>query len=117
MPVLPRAAYGDTLPVVKIDRAYKGKGDARMEIGTKFDGLLLFDHAAHVSITIPGLDISKMPSSDIVTERNMKMSFLIARFRDLEITYRGGDYGAVVYSGSASGVEFLNLNPPTPPAK
>ena len=41
------------------------------------------------------------------------MKFLVARFRDLEITYRGGDYGAVIYSGTASGVDF-NLNSPTP---
>lgn len=114
---LPRMAHGDTLPVVKIDRAYRGKGDVRQEIGTKFDGLLLFDHCAHVPITVLGLDISKMPSPDIVTERNMKMNFLVARFHDLEITFRGGDFGAVIYSGTASGVEFLNLNPPTPPAK
>lgn len=66
MAMLPRAAYGDTLPVVKIDRAYKGKGENRLEIGTKVTGLLLFDHCAHVQITIPGLDISKLPSSDIV---------------------------------------------------
>lgn len=116
MAMLPRAAYGDTIPIIKIDRAYKGKGETRMEIGTKVTGMLLFDNCAHVPITISGLDISKFPSPDIVTERNLKMKFLIARFHNLEITYRGGDYGAVVYSGTASGVEFLNLNPSTPPA-
>lgn len=117
MAMLPRAAHGDTLPVVRIDPAYKGKGDNRQEIGGKLGGILLFDHCAHVPITVPGLDISKLPSSDIVTERNMKMNFLIARFRDLEITFRSGDFGAVVYTGKASGVEFINLNPPTTPAK
>ena len=114
---LPRAAHGDTLPVCKIDKAYKGKGDTRQEIGVKVTSLLTFDGCAHVPITIPGLDISKLPSSEVVTERNQRMQFLVARFRDLEITFRGGDFGAVVYSGTASGVEFLNLNPPTAPAK
>ena len=83
MPTLPFAAHGDTLPVIKLDKAYKGKGEARQEIGSKVTA----------------------------------MQFLVARFRDLEITFRGGDFGTVVYSGTASGVEFLNLNPPTPPAK
>ena len=115
--ILPFAAHGDKIPITKIEKAYKGKGENRQEIGTKFDGLLLFDHCAHVPITVLGLDISKMPSPDIVTERNMKMNFLVARFHDLEITFRGGDFGAVIYSGTASGVEFLNLNPPTPPTK
>lgn len=114
---LPHAAHGDTLPIIKAEKAYKGKGDAKQEIGSKITAMLLFDNCSNVPITIPGLDISKLPSPDIVTERNMKMQFLIARFRDLEVTYRGGDYGAVVYSGTASGVEFLNLNPPAPPAK
>lgn len=115
--ILPRAAVGDTLPIVKIDKAYKGKGDARQEIGSKIIAMLLFDNCTHVPITIPGLDSSKLPSSDIVTERNLKLQFLAARFRDLEISFRGGEYGAVVYSGTASGIEFLNLNPPTAPAK
>lgn len=117
MSVLPRAAVGDTLPVCKLEKAYKGKGDARQEIGTKVTGMLPFDHFAHVPIIIPGLDVSKLPSPEIVAERNTKMQLLVARFRDLEITYRGGDFGAVVYSGTATGVEFLNLNQPTPPAK
>ena len=115
--ILPRAAHCDTLPVIKLDKAYKGKGDARQEIGSKVTALLLFDNCAHVPITISGLDSSKLPSPDIVSERNMKMQFLVARFRDLEITFRGGDYGTVIYSGTASGVEFLNLTPPTSPAK
>ena len=117
MAQLPRTAVGDTLPVVKIERAYRGKGEARQEIGTKVTALLLFDSCAHVPITIPGLDPSKLPSPDLVAERNMKMAFLVARFRDLEINYRGGDFGAVVYTGTASGLEFLNLTPPTSPAK
>ena len=115
--ILPRAAIGDTLPVCKIDKAYKGQGEARQEIGSKVTAMLLFDNCAHVPITIPGLDISKLPSPDVVSERNMKLQLLVARFRDLEISFRGGDYGAIIYSGTASGIEFLNLNPPTPPAK
>ena len=103
MAILPRAAHGDTIPVTKVERAYQGKGEARHEVGSKLTGLLLFDGCAQVPITIPGLDISKLPSPDIVTERNLKMQFLVARFRDLEISYRGG--------------EFLNLNPPAAPAK
>ena len=117
MPTLPFAAHGDTLPVIKLDKAYKGKGEARQEIGSKVTAMLLFDNCTHVPITIPSLDISKLPSSEVVSARNQKMQFLVARFRDLEITFRGGDFGTVVYSGTASGVEFLKLNPPTPPAK
>lgn len=60
-------------------------------------------------ITIPGLDISKLPSPEVVTERNMKLDFLKARFSDLVITFSGGDYGAIRYKGTATGVEFLNL--------
>lgn len=117
MSKIPRAAVGDTLPIVKIDKAYKGKGDARQEIGSKVTAMLLFDNCTHVPITIPGLDSSKLPSPDVVTERNLKMQFLTARFRDLEISFRGGDYGSIVYSGTATGIEFLNLNPLAPPAK
>ena len=115
--ILPHAAHGDTLPIVKVERAYKGKGEARHEIGSKLTSLLLFDGCAPVTITIPGLDVSRLPSPDIVAERNLKMQFLVARFRDLEISFRGSDYGAIVYSGTATSVEFLNLNPPTAPAK
>ena len=114
---LPHAAHGDTLPVVKLDKACKGRGEARLEIGSKLTALLLFDNCSHVPITIPGLDISKLPSPEIVSARNQKMQFLVARFRDLEISFRGGEFGAVVYTGTASGVEFINLNPPAPPAK
>lgn len=114
---LPRAAHGDTLPVCKIEKAYKGKGDARQEIGVKLTALLLCDNCVSVPIKVAGLDISKLPSPEIVTERNQRMQFLVARFRDLEITFRGGDFGAVIYSGSASGLEFLNLHSPAAPAK
>jgi len=115
--ILPRAAHGDTLPVVKLEKSYKGKGEAKQEIGSKVTAMLLCDNCAQVPIRIAGLDISKLPSPDIVSVRNTKMQFLVARFRDLEISYRGGDYGSVIYSGTASGIEFLNLNPPTPPAR
>lgn len=115
--ILPRAAVGDTLPIIKIEPAYKGRGDARQEIGSKVTAMLLFDNCAHVPITIPGLDSSKLPSPEVVSARNQKMQFLVTRFRDLEISFRGGDYGTVIYSGTASGIEFLNLNPPAPPAK
>ena len=33
--ILPPAAHGGTLPIAKIERAYKGKGDARHEVGSK----------------------------------------------------------------------------------
>ena len=69
MAILPRAAHGDTIPVTKVERAYQGKGEARHEVGSKLTGLLLFDGCAQVPITIPGLDISKLPSPDIVTSR------------------------------------------------
>lgn len=108
--ILPPVAYGDTLPLIKLDKAFKGRGEARQEIGVKATAMLLFDNCAPVPIIIPGLDISKLPSPEIVSERNMKMQFLVARFQDLEITFRGGDYGAVIYSGTASGIEILNLN-------
>lgn len=39
----------------------------------------------------------------------MKLDFLKARFSDLVITFSGGDYGAIRYKGTATGVEFLNL--------
>lgn len=117
MPILPLNAVGDTFPVSKVEKAYKGKGDARQEIGAKVTTMLLPFDCAPVPITIAGLDVSKLPSPDIVSERNMKMQFLVARFRDLEISFRGGDYGTVIYSGTASGVEFLNLTSPATPAR
>lgn len=113
---LPREAIGDVLPVTKISPAYKGRGNGRQVVGSKLDGMLLFDNCAHVSITIPGLDSNSLPTPEVVSARNQKMQFLVARFRDLEISFRGGDYGSIIYSGTATGVEFLNLNPPAPPA-
>lgn len=113
---LPRVAHGDTLPVVKIEKAYTGRGEARHEVGVKLTALLLFDHASHVPVTVSGLDFSTLPSPETVSDRNQKMQFLVARFRNLEITFRGGDYGSIVYAGTASGVEFLNLAPPAAPA-
>lgn len=114
---LPRAAVGDTLPVIKCEPAFKGRGEARQEIGSKVTAMLLFDNCAQVPITMLGLDSSKLPTPEVVSARNQKMQFLVARFHNLEVSFRGGDYGAVIYSGTASGIEFLNLNPPTPPAK
>lgn len=117
MAKLPFSAHGDVLPVCKVEKAFEGKGEARHEVGSKITCLLLFDSCAHVPVTIYGLDISKLPSPDAIQERNLKLQFFGARFRDLEISFRGGDYGSVIYSGTASGIEFLNLNPPAPPAK
>lgn len=112
MSTLPFVAHGDTLPVVKVSPKYEGAGTTRHLVGTQFEGLLLFDNCAKVPISIPGLDASKFPSPEIVTERNMKRDFLMARFSDLVITFSGGDFGTVRYKGTASGVEFLNLTPP-----
>ncbi len=105
---LPKEAHGDTLLVTKVSPKYEGSGDARHTVGSIVDGMLLFDNCARVPITILGLDASKLPSPEVVTERNMKMDFLKARFSDLVITFSGGDYGAIRYKGTASGVEFLN---------
>lgn len=60
---LPRTAHGDTLPVVNVDKAYKGQGNARQEIGSKVTALLPFDHCTHVPIVIAGLDSSKLSCS------------------------------------------------------
>ncbi len=109
MAQLPFAAHGDTLPVVKISTKYEGSGAARHEVGVQFNALLLFDNCAQVPITVPGLDIAKFPSAEVVTQRNMKMQFFVARFRDLTITFSGGDFGVIRYKGTATGVEFLNL--------
>lgn len=111
MSQLPFAAHGDTLPVVKITTKYEGSGAARHEVGVQFNALLLFDNCAQVPITIPGLDISKFPSADVVTQRNQKLQFLIGKFQNLVITFSGSDYGRIVYRAVATGVEFLNLNP------
>lgn len=109
---LPFAAHGDTLPVVKISPKFEGSGAARREIGTQFNALLLFDNCAQVPITVPGLDASAMPSPELVSERNLSLKFLTAKFQNMIITFSGGDFGAIRYKGTATGVEFLNLNPP-----
>lgn len=108
MATLPFAAHGDTLPIVKIAPKYEGAGDARHIAGTTVTALLLFDNCATVSITIPGLDAAKLPAPEVVTERNMKLDFIKARFADLVISFSGGDYGAIRYRGAANGVEILN---------
>lgn len=113
MPKLPSVAHGDTQPIVKIGPKSEGQGPTRHVTGSQITIMLLFDNCAQVPVAIPGLDASMLPSPELVTERNMKMDFLVARFRDLSITYSGGDYGAIRYKGTASGVEFLNLNPST----
>jgi len=109
---LPFPAHGDTLAVVKIGPAYEGKGEARHVVGSVLTALLLFDNCAQVPITIMGLDNSKLPAPELVTERNMQMHFLIAKFQNLVISFSGGDFGSIRYKGTAAGVEFLNLNPP-----
>lgn len=117
MATLPLAAHGDTLPIIKIAQKFEGSGDARHITGAQLTGLLLFDNCAQVPITISGLDASKLPSPEVVTERNMSLNFIKARFTDLVITFSGGDFGAIRYKGTANGVEFLNLAPSNPPAK
>lgn len=108
MATLPFAAHGDTLPIVKIASKYEGARDARHTAGTIATAMLLFDNCAQVPITIPGLDASKLPAPEVVTERNMKLDFIKARFTDLVISFSGGDYGAIRYRGTASGIEILN---------
>ena len=108
----PFAAHGDTLPVVKIGSKFEGAGAARHEVGAQINAMLLFDNCAQVPIVISGLDASKLPSPELVMERNTTMKFLIAKFNNLVITFSGGDFGAIRYKGTATGVEFLNLNPP-----
>lgn len=112
MAQLPFVAHGDTMPIVKIAPKFEGTGAARHEVGTQINVLLLFDNCAQVPIVISGLDASKLPSPELVMERNTGMKFLVAKFQNLVITFSGGDFGAVRYKGTATGVEFLNLNPP-----
>lgn len=114
MATLPYASHGDTHVVTKIAPKYEGSGDARHIVGGVADIMLLFDNCARVPVTILGLDPAKLPSPEVVTERNLKMDFLKARFTDLVITFSGGDYGAIRYKGTASGIEFLNLTPAAP---
>lgn len=111
MATLPYASHGDTLPVVKIAPKYKGKGDNRHIIGAEVTTILTFDSCAPVPIVIEGFDASKLPAQSIVNEHNMKLSFIMAQFRDLVINYRGGDFGSVIYSGTASSVEVMNSAP------
>ena len=108
MATLPFTAHGDTLVISKISPKYEGNGDTRHVAGSVVTALLLFDNCAQVPITIPGLDAAKLPAPEVVTERNMKLNFIQARFTDLVISFSGGDYGAIRYRGTASGIEILN---------
>lgn len=108
---LPYAAHGDKFPIVKIGDKKEGTGEARHAVGAELTALLLFDNCAPVKFVIPGLDTKTLPDPETVSERNMKMDFFMVRFKDPVIEYSGGDYGAVRYKASASGVEFLNLTP------
>lgn len=114
---LPFVAHGDTIPAVNVRVKYAGSGNDRRSVGAIVDGMLPFDHCAHVPITILGLDASTLPAPELINERNMQLKFLLARFSDLVISFRGGDFGTIIYSGTASGVEFLNLTPPAAPTK
>ena len=107
MATLPASAHGDILPIVKIVPKYEGRGEARHIVGTQLTALLLFDNCAHAPITILGLDAAKLPSPQMIAEHNMKLDFLKVRFTDLAITYRGGEYGTVIYNGTANGAEVL----------
>lgn len=115
MPRMPKAAHGDKFAIVKVGDKKEGSGDARRVIGAELTALLLFDNCAPVKFVIPGLDAKTLPDPETVNERNMKMDFLMARLTDPVIEYSGGDYGAVRYKGTATGVEFLNLTPTPPP--
>ena len=114
---LPFAAHGDILPVVKFETAYEGKDAARHEVGVKVTALLLFDNCAAVPIVIKGFDFTQMPTGELVTARNMKLQLLVAKFSNLVITFTGGDFGAIRYKGTASGIEILNLNSAASPGK
>ena len=109
---LPKAAHGDKFIIVKCGEKKEGTGEARHVVGSELTALLLYDNCAPVKFAIPGLDAKTLPNPETVNERNMKMDFLMARFTDPVIEYSGGDYGAVRYKGTATGVEFLNLTPP-----
>ncbi len=105
---LPFAAHGDTFPIVKITPKYEGEVSNRRVVGVQCEVLLLFDHCARVPITVVGADASKLPSNEILTERNIKLQFVLARFQDLTITFSGGDFGSIRYKGTATAVEVLN---------
>lgn len=104
---LPHSAHGNDLVVTKIEPQNEGKNENRHVVGTKFRGLLLFDHCAHVTIVVKGLDPAKFPGPEVVTERNMKLDFMKVHFTDLVITFTGGDYGAITYRGTASNAEII----------
>lgn len=108
---LPPIAYGDTLYVANAQEKFKGKDAARHSIGVEVDVILLFDHLAHVPILIEGFDVKQLPAPEVISEHNMKLDLIKARFKDLRITFSGGDFGAIRYAGTATGVEFLNLTP------
>lgn len=112
---LPFAAHGDTLPVVKIVPKYEGEGNNRRVIGIQCDALLLFDHCTRVPITVIGAEASTLPSNEILTERNMKLQLVLARFQNLVVSFSGGDYGSIRYKGTATGIEVLN--PTLPPVQ
>lgn len=109
--VLPYAAHGSKLPVAKIGPKYEGKGDARHIIGAELCTLLPFDGMAPAPIVIRGLDAATLPTQETITERNMKLDMLVGDFQGLVIEYAGGDFGAIRYSGKATGVTFTNLTP------
>jgi len=112
MATLPFQAHGDTLPVVKVEPAKEGPKDNRQVIGSKLFALLLFDSCAQVPIIVRGLDVSRLPAPEIFTQRNLRMNFIMAKFHNLSISFRGSDFGSVRYEASATNVEFLNLTPP-----
>lgn len=108
---LPPAAHGSKIAVVKIAQKYEGRGETRHIIGSELTGLLPFDGMAAVPIVIPGLDVTTLPSQEVITERNMRLDLLVGDFQGLVIEFSGGDYGAVRYTGRATGVTFTNLTP------
>lgn len=109
--ILPFAAHGSKLPVVKSAPKYEGRGDARHITGSELTVLLPFDGMASAPISITNLDFSTLPTQETITERNMRLDMLVGEFQDLVIEFSGGDYGAVRYRGRATGVKFINLNP------
>lgn len=106
---LPHAAHGDTLPIVKIGSKYEGRGESRHIVGTEVTAILPFDNMALAPIVIPGLDAATLPTSETVTERNMKLDLLMGKFQGLVIEYSGGDFGSIRYKGRATGVTVTNL--------
>jgi len=107
--ILPKAAYGETLPIVKAKEKLRGSGDSRRSIGAEYTAMLLFDGLAHVPVVVEGAELKI--SQDTLNEHNLKMEFVMARFSGLTIEFSGGDYGAVNYRGTAKSVEFVNLTP------